>query len=189
MQPAEFDLSLYRGDTSRLQLKLWSDQAASQPIDLTGATAASQIRNKPGGDIIVDMACTVTTPNIIDAVLLAADSDTLPKRRGAWDLEVTAADVFTPIAGKVTITEDITAPSNGTGVPDVSAVTTTDLDLWFDGTAWSITTAPAPGTRTMPDEGVSRAIVIEEAPKDGKPYVRQDGRWLPLSVALHGEEI
>jgi hypothetical protein len=29
--------------------------------------------------------------------------------------------------------------------------------------------------------------MVEEAPKDGQAYVRKDGRWIRLSVALHGE--
>ena len=115
MQPAEFDLSLYRGDTFRLHLKLWEDKAASLPVDLTGATAESQIRNKAGGYIIVPLGCTVTTPNVIDVVLQSTDAETLPKRRGAWDLQVTNGDVFSPIGGKVSITNDITPAPTSTG--------------------------------------------------------------------------
>jgi hypothetical protein len=193
MQPAEFDLSLYRGDTFRLQLKLWEDQAASLPVDLTGATADSQIRNKPGGDIIVPLAATVTAPSIIDAVLLATDAASLPKRRGAWDLQVTSGDVFSPVAGKVSIKEDITrALSTTVEAAAITDVTTLMLDLFVDQGIWSLVRPaalhqqlPLPPAPLPPE----RRLLIEEAPKDGTPYVRQDGRWIPLSVALHGEEI
>jgi hypothetical protein len=189
MQPAEFDLSLYRGDTFRLQLRLWQDQAMSMAFVLTGATADSQIRNKAAGTIIVPMECTVTTPNVIDVILLSTDSINLPKRRGAWDLQVVNGDVFTPIFGDVSITEDITAAPTtvGTGATDVPVIT---VDLWADEDIWTNVVAADPTQLALPIAPAERRLMmVEEAPKDGTPYVRQDGKWIKLSAALHGEEI
>lgn len=107
MTPADYPLDLYRGDTGRWQFKLWGANGA--PFVLTGVTAKSEIRDRPGGTKIVVLACTVILPNIIDVALTAADSRTLlPK--GAWDLQLTflSGDVKTPVAGAVTVAPDVT---------------------------------------------------------------------------------
>jgi hypothetical protein len=114
MLPAPYDLALYRGDTLRLQFALWSDAGRTQPTDLTGVTALSQIRDKPDGKTVVELTCTITAPNIIDLYLDADDAEALPKK-GAWDLQLTwpSGDVLSPVAGKVTVTADVTIPLNG----------------------------------------------------------------------------
>jgi hypothetical protein len=107
MQPAILPLDIYRGDTLRLQFKFWSQGQA--PLDLTGVVAKSQIRDRPAGTTIIDLICTVTLPNIVDLVLSATASQSLPPA-GFWDLQLTYAsgDVRTPLAGPVTVTPDIT---------------------------------------------------------------------------------
>jgi len=107
MTPADFPLELYRGDSGHWQFKLWA--GGGFPYDLTGVTAKSQIRDRPGGTKITDLVCVITLPNIIDVQLLAADSQNLlPK--GAWDLQITngSGEVLTPVAGAVTVTPDVT---------------------------------------------------------------------------------
>jgi hypothetical protein len=91
----------------RLRVKLLGPD--STPVDLTGAQAKAQIRERPGGKQITDLACTITLPNIIDLVLAAEDSHDLPAK-GAWDLQLTypSGDVRTPLAGPVTVTTDVT---------------------------------------------------------------------------------
>jgi hypothetical protein len=107
MQPAILPLDIYRGDTLRLQFKLW-DQGQN-PLDLTGVVAKSQIRDRPAGMMITDLICSVTLPNIIDLFLASPDSQQLPPA-GFWDLQLTytSGDVKTPLAGPVTVTPDIT---------------------------------------------------------------------------------
>jgi hypothetical protein len=107
MQPATLPLDFYRGDSQRIQVKLWI--ATDQPYDLTGVTAKSEIRDRPAGTRITEMACVITLPNIIDLFLAADDSHKLPSK-GAWDLQLTYAsgDVKTPLAGPVTVTPDVT---------------------------------------------------------------------------------
>jgi hypothetical protein len=109
MQPASLPLDVYRGDSQRMQIKLWMDAGATIPYDLTGVTAKSEIRDRPAGPCIVAMACTITLPNIINIYLAAVDSHKLPAK-GVWDLQLTYAsgDVKTPVAGVVTVTTDVT---------------------------------------------------------------------------------
>jgi hypothetical protein len=109
MQPATLPLDIYRGDSQRIQVKLWTDAAGTIPYDLTGATAKSEIRERPAGVMITPMTCIVTLPNIVNVYLAAADSHKLPAK-GVWDLQLTFldGDVQTPLAGPVTITTDVT---------------------------------------------------------------------------------
>lgn len=107
MQPADYPLEIYRGDSGQWRFKF--STGSGQPSDLTGVTPKAQIRDRPGGTKVTDLVCTLTLPNLVDVKLLAADSqDLLPK--GAWDLQLTYAsgDVKTPIAGTVTVTPDVT---------------------------------------------------------------------------------
>jgi hypothetical protein len=109
MLPAKYDLDLYRGDTLRLQLRLWNDEDRTDPTDLDGVVASSQIRVRPDAEPAVELTCAVTLPNVIDATLDSDLSRTLPKK-GVWDLQLAfpGGDVFTPIAGKVTVKPDVT---------------------------------------------------------------------------------
>ena len=109
MIPGRLPLVLYRGDTSRWQFRLWLDTAKTQPADLTGASAASQIRDRPGGALIAALTCVITLPNLIDATLAAADSAKLPSS-AVWDMQITYAsgDIATVLAGPVNTTSDVT---------------------------------------------------------------------------------
>lgn len=109
MAPANYDLALYHGDTYTWRYRLWQDEAKTQPIDLTGATVAAEIRDKPGGLKVMTLNCVITQPNIVDVDLpKSAWVDAPPK--GSWDLEVTFPDgtVRTAVAGKVSVTQDVT---------------------------------------------------------------------------------
>ncbi len=108
MQPAKLDLDLYRGDSSRMVVKLY-DQG-QQPFDLTGATAKAEIRDRPAGDTIVPLICTITLPNLIEVVLTAQNSFKLTTSLGVWDLQLTfpSGEISTPLAGQVTVTLDVT---------------------------------------------------------------------------------
>src|SRR5262252_3087791 len=106
MQPATFPLELYRGDTEHMRFRFYSGDGTT-PIDLTGATAKSEIRDRPAGGIIVSLICTVILPNIVDVVLSAQESPKLPiTTKGCWDLQITllSGTVLTPVSGKVTVT-------------------------------------------------------------------------------------
>lgn len=107
--PGNYPLKLYRGDTYRWQFKLWDDPEKTIPTDLTGVTPKAEIRDKPSGAIKAPITTSVTAPNIIEAILTAADCANLPVK-GAWDLQLTYAngDVSTVLAGTVDVTLDVT---------------------------------------------------------------------------------
>jgi hypothetical protein len=87
------------------------------PSDFTGAVAAAQIRDRPGGNAVTQLYCGVTAPNTVDVAVLAADSALLPPR-GVWDLQLTYAssDIRTLVAGKVLVTGDVTQAPVPVGV-------------------------------------------------------------------------
>ena len=110
MLPADYNLSLYKGDTGRWQFKLWADADKTVPVDLTGVTAEAMIRDKvPSSSFSINLDCSVTEPNIIDMVLTSVQSSELPAK-GVWDLQLTypSGDVATPLKGTVTVTQDVT---------------------------------------------------------------------------------
>ena len=109
MTPGKFDLVLYRGDSYEWNFALWADANKTDPVDLTDAVVAAEIRDKPGGTSVVTLDCTVTLPNEIAVALTAAMWAGAPTT-GAWDLEVSfpTGEVHTVVGGKVTVTADIT---------------------------------------------------------------------------------
>jgi hypothetical protein len=115
MTPGVYPLSLYRGDSYEWQFVLWQDELKTLPVDLTGSTVEAEIRDKAAGQNVAALTCVVTLPNIIDVELPTAlwTAPGLPAT-GVWDLEVTAPDgtVSTYVAGKVTVTADVTNSSS-----------------------------------------------------------------------------
>jgi hypothetical protein len=107
--PGTLDLDVYRGDSAHWQLAVWTDVEETEEYDLTDAVAEAQIRVRPGSDLLAQMECVVTPPNVIDVDLSAASSAGLT-RSGWWDLQLTFPDgaVRTLLAGRVTVTADVT---------------------------------------------------------------------------------
>jgi len=107
--PSNYPLTIYRGDTYRLQFRLWADAAKTSPVDLTEAEVASEIRSN-SGSVVTPLACAVTLPNVIDIELSATASKALTTAPAHWDLQLTWAngDVQTPVAGAVTLQQDVT---------------------------------------------------------------------------------
>lgn len=106
-RPGTMPLRLYRGDSYSWQIRVWGDEAHTQPLDLTGATAAARIEGPAGG--VIELECAVTLPNLIDMVLASASwsSAIAPNR---WDLQLSWDDgrVYTLLAGPVTAQDDVT---------------------------------------------------------------------------------
>ena len=125
MQPGQFPLILYRGDSRHWQFKLWKDVEKTDPVDLTGVTAKSEIRDRPGGRTVVAMECSIDLPNIINLSLLASVSRNVPAT-GNWDLQLTydTGDIVTILAGTVTVTPDVTdsGPAAGAAAPPLAVV-------------------------------------------------------------------
>ncbi|HWP71216.1 MAG TPA: hypothetical protein VNM36_08950 [Gemmatimonadaceae bacterium] len=107
--PSTYPLTIYRGDTHRWQFRLWADAAKTSPVDLTEATATSEIRSH-SGTLVTALACAIALPNIIDVELSAAASKTLTTTPSHWDLQLlwTNGDVQTPVGGAVTLQLDAT---------------------------------------------------------------------------------
>lgn len=112
MTPGRYDLVLYRGDSYSWTFQLWSDPEKTVAISLTGATVAAEFRDKSEGTVVVTFGTTVTLPNTID-VEMTAEQWTGAPTGGVWDLEVTFPDasVRTMVAGKVSVTADVTNSS------------------------------------------------------------------------------
>lgn len=108
-QPAKYDLKLYRGDSYEWRFQLWENLARTAPADLAGATVLAEFRDRPNGAVVVEFACTITEPNLIDVVMDKEQWADAPKS-GSWDLEVTFADGRrrTVVNGKVAVTADVT---------------------------------------------------------------------------------
>lgn len=109
MTPGKYDLALYRGDTYRWSVQLWADAEQTVPVDLTGATVAAEIRDKPSGTKITTLLATLGGPGEI-IVELTADNYAAVPANGVWDLQVTYPDgtVRTVLAGKVIVVADVT---------------------------------------------------------------------------------
>lgn len=111
MPPQAYDLSVYRGDTFRLQFRLWNDVAKTQPTDLTGVTAAAEVRDSstttPVGTFTTGIAA-----NVVTVSATATQTRQLPDL-AMWDLQLTwgSGDIQTIVRGVVRAVGDITASS------------------------------------------------------------------------------
>lgn len=134
MTPGRLPLVLYRGDTYRWRFSLWEDVSHTVAADLTDVTVSAQLRDAPGGVLVAPLACSVTLPNIIDAVLSAEDCARLPNT-SAWDLQLVYAsgDVATVLAGPVNTTADVTGSAAGAigGTPTPLSVSAAYVRPWM----------------------------------------------------------
>lgn len=103
------DLLIYQGDDYLATVTVANQDGS--PVDLTGFTAQAQIRedvadNAP--EVVVEIAATVGT-STVELSIPNAETKLL---NGAyrWDLQLTSADGFitTVLAGKVTVTAEVT---------------------------------------------------------------------------------
>jgi hypothetical protein len=108
--PGAYSLTLYRGDSYAWQFRIWSDEAKTQPADLTGVEAKAEVRDKPGGTTIMELVCTVEVPNIVHVELTADLWLGWTLAKAVWDLQLTypSGDVITVVAGSVAVTADVT---------------------------------------------------------------------------------
>jgi hypothetical protein len=107
-RPGAYSLAIYRGDSFREQFSLSQD---GQPVDLTGATAAAEIRGAPQSLPLYAFTCTIVD-NVITIAMTAAETAVLPAH-AYWDLQVTHAtgEVQTFVAGGANVQDDITGSS------------------------------------------------------------------------------
>jgi len=113
MEPAPLDLKIVRGDKFTCFFRV--KQAGGTYINLTGYTAAAQIRQTDGDGAV---AATFTAvigdqtafPGSVLLTLLKAVTTTLTPGTLVWDCEVIdgAGEPRTVLAGKVTVLKDVT---------------------------------------------------------------------------------
>jgi len=85
------------------------------PVDLTGATARMQIRDKPGGSLLLELSTAngglaITGPGTIERTLAAAATAAITWTAAVYDLEVTYADgtVHRYFEGPVSVSPEVT---------------------------------------------------------------------------------
>ena len=109
--PVYYSLDLYRGDSFRMQVRLWADANKTQPVDLTGASVAAEIRPAPRAIPAASLTCAVAG-HVIDLSLSSAHSFLVPQS-AYWDLQITypSGDVQTVITGGVSVRAGVTKPN------------------------------------------------------------------------------
>jgi len=116
--PGTYALTLYRGDSYSWRFRLWNDPEKTDPADLTDVTAKAEIRDKPGGLTIMELACSVELPNIVHVDLTADLWLDWVLAKAVWDLQLTwgTGEVVTVVAGGVTVTADVTDSTVSSGI-------------------------------------------------------------------------
>jgi hypothetical protein len=110
-----YNISHVAGDA--FSLSVTYAEPNETPIDLTGCTAAMQIRDLPGGTVWASSSgagatLTVTIPTPANGeILIAGTISQAAPASGYWDLQVTSAGGLptTIIGGSFTITHEVTA--------------------------------------------------------------------------------
>lgn len=109
---SKYDLTPYRGDTLTLGFDFWVDTDQTIPTDLTGVTAAAEIRSMTNGKQVFPFVCTVSPEGFANRVLIYMDGDTSGSlvKQGYWDLQLTfpTGNIWTAVAGSVKVIDDIT---------------------------------------------------------------------------------
>ena len=119
MSAGYLDLEIEQGATYNRTF-IWETQdVPPQPIDLTGATARMQIRDKQQGQIYIEATTTNgkiilgTTNGHITILLTPTDTTLLDKRRLKYDLEITGPSfgLARVLEGNVIVSPNITQDS------------------------------------------------------------------------------
>lgn len=116
VQRQTHDIALYREDTVWEELVVLDTDDVI--YDLTGFTAAAQIRTQVDGAVVLDLDVTITDAAVGEVLVQSptptTDLDLGPDDAGVWDLQILSADatplIFTAFVGGVTFTKDVTNP-------------------------------------------------------------------------------
>lgn len=110
-KPKRVDIEVYQGDTTSFGLEL--TDSTDKPIDITGWTGQAQIRVASTGEL-AESPTLVVTAGGVDGVFTITLSDTesaklLGNTEYLYDVQISdGTEKRTFIAGKITVTEDIT---------------------------------------------------------------------------------
>jgi hypothetical protein len=105
--PAQVDLIVYAGDDYAVEVGVFDPGGAA--ADLTGYTAAAQVRPSPPADLVlVEFAATITG-NVV-TLILTHDQTALFERDASWDVQITSAGaIVTTLAyGAVRVIREVT---------------------------------------------------------------------------------
>ena len=97
MQPQTYDIQLLETESLNLSLTVYTDDAATTLLNLTGYTATFTLRDKPGGTTVATLTSGsgITlggTAGTITITRTPAQTAAWKKDKGAYDLTVTSAD-------------------------------------------------------------------------------------------------
>lgn len=110
--PATLDLQIVRGDTESVVVTLYTDDAQTVPVNITGRTYTAQIRpDTESTTVSATWTCTVTNGagGVVTCVLPSSQSVTLNPGLFRWDLQENASGtISTLLAGQVTVLADTT---------------------------------------------------------------------------------
>lgn len=107
-KPADFPLCVYRGDNLNEDVQLLEDDG--QIMDITGYTAAAEVRAGSGAPIVISLTVVIDVVTATFTMKLT-DAQTKALSQGAfkYDLEITNGTITkTPVAGRFEIRDDIT---------------------------------------------------------------------------------
>lgn len=106
LTPGVLDLSLYRGDTTTVQLTLTDDATPPQPLEITGDGWSAQVRKSRSSDEAVG----VITVDAIDYAnsVLALTFPALDAGSYVWDVQQDDGGVVTYVTGRITVMRDVT---------------------------------------------------------------------------------
>jgi len=112
--PSNWDLKIYEGDTVRFTVTV--TDANDVPINLTGYSAAAQLKTSFSDATPVAFTCTITTPasGVVEVYLAPATTAALIAGTSyIWDFQLTEpdGDVRTYLAGDVTVVPEVTTTS------------------------------------------------------------------------------
>jgi hypothetical protein len=107
--PSQGDLILYQGDDEPYTVTVTLD--GTTPADITGYTAQAQIRRAVADadpEVAATITCTVQSPEVLLSIPHAVTATLTGKY--VWDLQLTSPEgmVKTVMAGKVSVTQEVT---------------------------------------------------------------------------------
>jgi hypothetical protein len=109
--PLNQDIAHYRGDTLSVVLRLWEDEAKTDPADLAAATVTAQVRATATSATAIASFDVAVAGNMITLTLLPEQAQLLPTK-AVYDCQVDwtsdATRVQTVVAGKLTAAADVT---------------------------------------------------------------------------------
>lgn len=104
LEPAQHNLSVWKGATFRRRIELWQDEAETNPYNLAGYTASMPIYNKRGGTLLTTIVPTIAT-NVVTILIPAATVSGYTWKSSWYELFLTApaGDVDLLLYGAFTI--------------------------------------------------------------------------------------